>query len=61
MKSEGSWFHPVSARKFERSLSYGEKLGIVVPACHPRDNGKHKIGGLQVRLAWAKSETLSPK
>jgi hypothetical protein len=29
--------------------------------CHPSDGEKHKIGGPQSMLAWAKSETLSPK
>jgi hypothetical protein len=38
-----------------------KKLDIVVHACHSSYGGKLKIGELQYRAAWAKSETLSPK
>jgi hypothetical protein len=33
----------------------------LVYTCHPSHGGKSKIGGLQFRLAWEKSETLSQK
>jgi hypothetical protein len=46
---------------FARPHLNGKKLGMVVCACHPNNNRKHKIGEWWSRLAWAKSETLSPK
>jgi hypothetical protein len=39
----------------------GKKMGMVVHACHPSYRRKLKIRGLQSRLVWAKSKTLSPK
>jgi hypothetical protein len=42
-------------------MSTGKELGIVARACHPSNGGKHKIEGSQNRLAWAKSQTLSPE
>jgi hypothetical protein len=36
-------------------------LGLRECICHPGDSRKQKIGGSWSRLAWAKSETLSPK
>jgi hypothetical protein len=37
------------------------KLGMVVHACHPSYDKKHKIGRLQFRPAWAKNKTLFPE
>jgi hypothetical protein len=38
-----------------------KKLGMVAFACHPSISVKSKIQGLQSRLTWTKSKTLSPK
>jgi hypothetical protein len=34
-----------------------KKLDMVAHTCHPSEQGKHKIGRLWSRLAWAKRET----
>jgi hypothetical protein len=56
---EDLWFEVSQGR--ERDLISTNRYVWVTFACHPRDGGKFKIGGLQSRPAWAKSETLSPK
>jgi hypothetical protein len=38
-----------------------KKLRMVACTCHPSYKTKCKIGRLQSRLAWAKSDILSPK
>jgi hypothetical protein len=45
---------------FARPHLNRKKLGMGAGVCHPSDRGKRNIG-LWSRLAWAKSETLSPK
>jgi hypothetical protein len=39
----------------------GKKAGCCGQYLSFQPSGKLKIGGLQSRLFWAKSETLSPK
>jgi hypothetical protein len=36
-------------------------LSMVTYTCHSSDGRKLKIGGSRSRLAWGKSETLSPE
>jgi hypothetical protein len=48
-------------KKFVRPHLNGIKLGMVVCACHPSENEKHKIGRSWSRPIWTKNETLSPK
>jgi hypothetical protein len=38
-----------------------KKLGVVVPACHPRVVRKHEMEGLPCRQAWVKSENSISK
>jgi hypothetical protein len=44
-----------------RKEKEGEKLSVMAHVCHPIYRRKLKVGGLQARLAWAKSETLFSK
>jgi hypothetical protein len=39
----------------------GKKLGMLEHMCHPTYGGKPKMGGLQSRMARAKSKSLFPK
>jgi hypothetical protein len=48
-------------KKFVRSHLNSKKLDMVAGFCHPSDGRKHQIGGSWFGLAWAKSESLSPK
>jgi hypothetical protein len=47
-------------KMFVRLHLYRKKLDMVVYTCHLSEGGKHKIGELQSRPAWAKSKTLPP-
>jgi hypothetical protein len=49
-------------KKKKKSLHpNGKKLGMMAHACHPSYSGQYKIEESRFRLAWTKSETLSPK
>jgi hypothetical protein len=52
---------PIGKKKFMRLHLKGKELYVVVHACHPSYHVKCKIRGSWFRLAWTKSETLSPK
>jgi hypothetical protein len=54
----GSQFQASLGKKVCETPSEWKKAGYV---CHFSSGGKYKIGASLPRLAWAKSETLSPK
>jgi hypothetical protein len=54
-------YMPSWEKKLGRPPFQWKKVGSGTHDCHPSNDGKWKIGGSQPRLAWAKSETLSPK
>jgi hypothetical protein len=47
-------------KSFERLHLNGKKLNMVACSCHSSYDRKPKIGESWYRMAWAKSETLSP-
>jgi hypothetical protein len=51
----------IPGKKFVKPHLNEKTLDVVVCVCNLSEGRKLKIGELQFRLAWAKSETLSPK
>jgi hypothetical protein len=49
------------AEKFTRPHINRKKWGKVTHTYHSSNGGKNKREGSQSRVAWAKSESLSPK
>jgi hypothetical protein len=56
LRSRGLHARLTTGKKSSLDPTSKEKVG-----CHPCYSRKHKEGGSQTKLAWAKSETLSQK
>jgi hypothetical protein len=60
-RSGRSWFQAQSRQKSSQDpISTEKDLGVVAHTCHPSNDRKPTIEELQTRLAWAKTENLSP-